>query len=188
MEDRHRSALDRLYQADRSLQDGGREPETFVLSHGSDIPRPRIDHPGWNPSWVAPTKHTIDDLAELGILRLEANDERSCSFFLTMRGRQEAAAAIPNQPELAPGGALIPHTGTMAARRGGTTIARHQTAGLVTSAESLSSTELSELARAGLEINELADALEVPDPDARRELLAYKLESDRQNALLRVLR
>lgn len=184
MENRQSSALALIYLADRFLQDQGLDPEAFVLTYGSDGATPQIVHPRWDPSWGAPSEHTIDDLGELGILRVGACADRSRSFSLTMRGREEAAALVTDQPEVPPAGtALVPRSGATPARRAGTTVARRKTAPPATAAAPLSSTELSELARAGLDIEDLAEALELSDPDEQLDLLAYKLESQRTNAL-----
>jgi hypothetical protein len=47
-----------------------------------------IDHPGWDPSWAVPSEHTIDDLAELGLLRVEPSSGKSRTFVPTVAGRQ----------------------------------------------------------------------------------------------------
>ena len=51
-----------------------------------------IDHPRWDDSWATPSEHTIDDLAELGLLRVEPSANKARTFALTMRGRGEGAA------------------------------------------------------------------------------------------------
>jgi RNA polymerase sigma factor (sigma-70 family) len=52
-----------------------------------------MEHPRWNKSWAIPDKVTIDDLVELGFLRVEPfepnSNKRVCS--LTMKGREQAA-------------------------------------------------------------------------------------------------
>lgn len=50
----------------------------------------KIDHPGWDRSWSVPTHHTIDDLGELGFLRIEPSADKRRSFVLSMKGRSEA--------------------------------------------------------------------------------------------------
>lgn len=75
-----------------------------------------IDHPGWDESWAAPSKHTIDDLTELGYLRQEwvvdpsRNNQRA--FSLTMRGREAAAALDPSATS--PPGVSSPTTSALA--------------------------------------------------------------------------
>lgn len=92
VEDRHRSALRRIYQADRMLADDGREPSLFHLMYTGG--GRRMDHPRWDPSWAVPDEHTIDDLDELGLLRVQPSTGKSRSFVLKMRGRDEAEAFV----------------------------------------------------------------------------------------------
>jgi hypothetical protein len=91
MESRHKDALLRIYQADKAWSAAGNEPETFVLVYTGD--GADIIHPRWDQSWAVPSEHTIDDLEELGLLRVEPSSNKSRKFTLTIRGREEAAAA-----------------------------------------------------------------------------------------------
>lgn len=50
-----------------------------------------VDHPAWDPSWATPSEQTIDDLAELGLLRVEPSNDRRRSFSISMKGREAAA-------------------------------------------------------------------------------------------------
>lgn len=50
----------------------------------------RIDHPRWDPSWAVPSEETIDDLGELGLLRVEPPFNKVRVFSLTMKGRDKA--------------------------------------------------------------------------------------------------
>src|SRR5687767_3278161 len=93
MENWHRDALRRIYQADNSLRRDGREPETFHLEHTGGM-QSHIDHSRWDPSWATPSEHTIDDLGELGLLRVDPSDNRRRTFALTMRGRDEALSLV----------------------------------------------------------------------------------------------
>lgn len=91
MDQRLKDPLLRMYQADTALADDGREPETFVLVHAGGGSRD-ILHPRWDESWSVPSEHTIDDLEELGLLRVEPSRDKGRKFTLSMRGREEAAA------------------------------------------------------------------------------------------------
>lgn len=91
MEIRHVNALRRIYHADRALAEDGRDPRSFLLIHRGSMQR-EIDHPRWDPSWAAPDEQTIDDLEEMGLLRVEPHFDKRRTFTLTMRGRQEAEA------------------------------------------------------------------------------------------------
>lgn len=95
LEHRQQQALRRIYQADRMLQADGQEPEQFVLIcpwNGRSI----IRHPRWNSSWATPSEETIDDLAELDLLRVELPSGHprtfTRAFSFTVRGRNEAQA------------------------------------------------------------------------------------------------
>jgi hypothetical protein len=48
----------------------------------------------WDPSWAVPSEHTIDDLAELTLLRVEPSINKARTFVLSMNGRQFGAALI----------------------------------------------------------------------------------------------
>ena len=63
-----------------------------------------MDHPRWNKSWATPDKVTIDDLAELGFLRVEAFEPNSNRrvFSLTMSGPAEGSALITPTPRATP--------------------------------------------------------------------------------------
>lgn len=96
MESRHRDALRRLVEADASLASDGREPESFILQHTGD--GPRVDHPRWDPSWAVPNEHTIDDLDELGLVRVLGANGKARTFGLTMAGRRSKADAEVEAP------------------------------------------------------------------------------------------
>lgn len=53
-----------------------------------------IDHPRWDSSWSVPSEHTIDDLGELGILRVNLSSNKARTFALTMSGRQRGADLV----------------------------------------------------------------------------------------------
>lgn len=66
-----------------------------------------VDHPDWDESWAAPDKSTIDDLEEMGLLRVERHgpNQNGRTFSLTMKGRSDGPAfaespvnAMPAQP------------------------------------------------------------------------------------------
>jgi hypothetical protein len=93
MEHRHRDALRRIYQAERIWTDGGNQPRSFMLLHRGGM-RSEIDHPAWDPSWAVPSEHTIDDLAELALLRVEPTTNKARTFVLSMNGRKQGAALV----------------------------------------------------------------------------------------------
>jgi hypothetical protein len=99
LEHRHRDALKRIYQAEQIWSDQGNQPRSFVLMHLGGM-RSQIDHPGWDGSWAVPSEHTIDDLAELQLLRVEPSDSNARTFVLTIKGRQEGA--VLDAPAVAP--------------------------------------------------------------------------------------
>ena len=92
MDNRHLDPLRRLYQADKIWCDDGHEPVSFHLQYTGG--GPIISHPSWTPGWSVPSEHTIDDLEELGILRVEPHppQNKNRTFALTMKGRAEAMA------------------------------------------------------------------------------------------------
>jgi RNA polymerase sigma factor (sigma-70 family) len=92
MEHRHKDALRRISEAEELWRRDGNEPAPFSLEPIGGMRRV-MDHPRWDKSWATPDKITIDDLAELGFLRVEPfepnSNRRVCS--LTMKGREQAA-------------------------------------------------------------------------------------------------
>lgn len=107
MDIRHLNALRRIHQADRSLADDGEAPADFHLMPLGGM-RFEVHHPRWGPSWAVPDKHTIDDLGEMGILRVRATSDEGRSFALTMQGRREAAAVAEQQMRPQPAGGRAP--------------------------------------------------------------------------------
>lgn len=94
MEHRHREALRRIAEADSMWCRDGHEPAPFYLEPLGGM-REVIEHPNWSRSWPVFGPSTIDDLGELGFLRVEPIDpsrNKARTFWLTMRGRAEAAA------------------------------------------------------------------------------------------------
>jgi hypothetical protein len=71
MEHRHRDALRRIAEAEQLWRRDGHAPRPFYLEPTGGMGRV-MDHPRWNKSWATPDEVTIDDLAELGFLRVEA--------------------------------------------------------------------------------------------------------------------
>jgi hypothetical protein len=120
MEYRHRDALRRVYQAEQIWAGQGSQPRSFLLLD-LDLGgmRSQIDHPGWDESWAVPSEHTIDDLAELQLLRVEPSTGSGRTFVLTMKGRQEAellaAPAVTSPvaplPSVAVAAAVEPESG-----------------------------------------------------------------------------
>lgn len=90
VEQRHRDLLLRAYQAEAKWSAESGDPRTFLLLHSGGMQR-HIDHPCWNPSWPAPSELTIDDLGELGHLRVEPSHNKQRTFTLSMAGRELAS-------------------------------------------------------------------------------------------------
>jgi hypothetical protein len=97
MEHRHRDALRRIYQAEQIWTNQGKQPRSFMLMHLGGM-RSEIDHPAWDSSWAVPSEHTIDDLAELHLLRVDPTDNKARTFALTMKGREHGAALVAPLP------------------------------------------------------------------------------------------
>jgi hypothetical protein len=55
---------------------------------------PSMKHPRWDRSWATPTEHTIDDLAEMGHLRIQSTSRGMRTFVFSMRGRETAEALV----------------------------------------------------------------------------------------------
>ena len=89
MDNRHIDPLRRIGQADEAWAADGHEPSVFHLNHSGE--GPEIDHPRWDRSWSTPSEQTIDDLEELGYLRVAPHHNKARSFDLTMAGRAESA-------------------------------------------------------------------------------------------------
>jgi predicted nucleotide-binding protein len=88
MDTRHEDGIRRIFQADKAWSDDGHEPQLFHLLHTGGM-QSEIDHPRWDPSWAVPSEHTIDDLEELGFLRVEPHHDKRRSFGLTLDGRRK---------------------------------------------------------------------------------------------------
>jgi hypothetical protein len=95
MEHRHRDALSRIVQADSTWSRDGHEPRPFDLMALGGMRRV-VDHPRWDESWAVPSESTIDDLEELGLVRVEPHGphQNGRTFSLTMKGRQEPPALV----------------------------------------------------------------------------------------------
>lgn len=91
MDTRHNNALRRLAQADQRLQDDGHEPDPFTL-HYPSAGRREIRHRRWDSSWATPSEHDIDDLEELGYVRVLNADGKRRYFVLTMKGQAHGRA------------------------------------------------------------------------------------------------
>lgn len=105
VESRHGDALRRVFEADRSWTSEGHEPEDFHLRYPGD--GPKIEHPRWDPSWAVFSEQTIDDLEEMGFLRVDPHHNKTRSFGLTLTGRERggeiATPGSPTAPEAAHG-------------------------------------------------------------------------------------
>lgn len=92
VEPRHEDALRRIYEADLNSRRSGQVPGPFRSTwYGED--EDEIEHPGWDRSWASPSGETIEDLAELSLLRVDTN-QPGTPFSLTMKGREEAAKLL----------------------------------------------------------------------------------------------
>jgi len=101
---RHEDALRRIFEADSTLEREGRAPESFRLAFSGESPHGEIEHRCWDRSWAVPSGETIDDLGELGFLRVEPSANKRRVFSLSMEGREEAVRrfnpeAEPAEPE-----------------------------------------------------------------------------------------
>jgi hypothetical protein len=90
VEQRHHDLLLRAYQAEATWSAESGAPRTFLLLHSGGM-QSDVDHPGWDPSWPAPSELTIDDLGELGYLRVEPSHNKQRIFTLSMVGRELAS-------------------------------------------------------------------------------------------------
>jgi hypothetical protein len=108
VEHRLEDALKRIAEADAAWSRDGNQPTSFHLMHLGGM-RIAIDHPCWDRSWSVPNEHTIDDLGELGHLRVESPSNLNRTFVLTMEGRAAGQALIPGVGvPAAPSGGHVP--------------------------------------------------------------------------------
>jgi hypothetical protein len=91
VENRHRETLRRIIQAEDNWKD---EPREFVLRWSPHEDRREVDHPTWDRSWAVPSEHTIDDLAELGFVRIGEQRGKDRTFVATMAGRSTGRSLI----------------------------------------------------------------------------------------------
>src|SRR3984957_21175193 len=85
MEHRHRDALQRIYQAEQIWSEQGNPERSFLLLHTGGM-QSHIDHPGWEESWPVPSEDTIDDLAEMGMLRVDPSPQQGTHIRPHSRG------------------------------------------------------------------------------------------------------
>jgi hypothetical protein len=88
-------ALRLIYRADSHRRESGHETEPFLLTYTAPHERV-IQHPGWDPSWGAPSEHTIDELVDLGLLRANPvvpAGSKVRSFAITPAGHREGQLA-----------------------------------------------------------------------------------------------
>jgi len=105
MEDRLAQFLRRIGEADRALRRSGRDPEQFILIYAGGMTI-NVLHSGWDDSWPSPTSQDIDDLGELGYLRVQPSDNLQRKFDLTVRGREQTE--VLDQPGTAFVGGTAP--------------------------------------------------------------------------------
>jgi hypothetical protein len=82
--------LSHIAHATQTWARSGSSSRTFLLLHLGGL-QSTVDHPGWDSSWPTPSEHDIDDLAELGFLRVEPSHDKRRSFVLSVKGAQLAA-------------------------------------------------------------------------------------------------
>jgi hypothetical protein len=90
VEQRHLDLLLYVYRAQEIWSAEGGQPRTFLLLHTGAM-QSRVDHPGWDESWPAPSELTIDDLGEHGLLRVEPSHNKQRTFTLSIEGRAMAS-------------------------------------------------------------------------------------------------
>jgi predicted nucleotide-binding protein len=86
----HRALLHALYEAERLWSDSGHEPQSFQLIHLGGMQR-ELSHPGLEVVSPIPTHHAIDDLEELGWIRISHRERNNRTFALTAAGRERAS-------------------------------------------------------------------------------------------------
>lgn len=101
VEPRHQDALRRIFEADRASAREGHDPEPFRLRFSGEALDGKIEHRCWDRSWAVPSGETIDDLGELGVLRVEPSLNKARVFSLSMHGRAEAAKLFEPAPAAA---------------------------------------------------------------------------------------
>jgi hypothetical protein len=107
MDARQEDALRRIYQADDALRRSGRDRDTFLLIFTGT--GPEVLHGGWDESWAKPTEHEIDDLEELGFVRiLEVPHNKQRKFQITQAGREQASALLERLTQTSPSGGAAP--------------------------------------------------------------------------------
>jgi predicted nucleotide-binding protein len=158
MENRHIDALRRIGQADEAWSRDGHEATIFNLVHSGGMQR-EIDHPCWDSSWAIPAEQTIDDLGELGFLRIKPHHDKRRSFDLTMAGREKSGRLRED------GGESVVESGDDARA-------------VVQKSSHVAEREIELfLGRAGSEVfsaGELADAVSNPKFDVRAAVLALR--------------
>src|SRR4051794_16981491 len=90
MEQRHATLLRRLAQADRNWANAGNDPQTFQLLPGM-CALTDINHPAWDRSWPGLTALDVDELEELGYVRVLERSGLKPVFALTVAGRAAGA-------------------------------------------------------------------------------------------------
>jgi hypothetical protein len=105
MDQRLAAHLKRLGEADTALRKSGRDPEPFLLVYAGGMTR-EILHSTWDESWATPVAGDVDDLDELGFVRIEPAQNAKRIFSLTVKGREQASVLV--EPERTPAGGRTP--------------------------------------------------------------------------------
>ena len=79
--------LRHIDEAAESWARAGKPARNFLLLHIGGM-QSTVVHPGWNETWPTPTEQDIDDLAELGLLRVEPSANKQRAFVLSVNGAQ----------------------------------------------------------------------------------------------------
>ena len=96
MERRHNDALVRILEADDMWTRQGKPPVEFELMPTGGMGT-EIVHPCWDGSWATPDKLTLDDLSDLGVLKVSRISDNGRRFTFTMQGRDHARALTAGQ-------------------------------------------------------------------------------------------